>query len=199
MSSSSPSAVPVLQHWEAYTAACASTGRAPALAPFAAWLADRVAVPPRAPAALTARERTRAAGMAAVQAWRSARLLRGLYAAPAGGPSPDEFVLLLWVHRRPGGSKSEAFGYAGLGATTGGQMLARLVGRGWLAETSDPSDGRRAQLALTAAGQAAFAAAATRFDVAAAALVAPLAGPELRQLEQLLGTVLADYTQLVDE
>lgn len=197
--SPSPSAVPVVQHWEAFAAACAAAGRPPALAAFATWLAERVAVP--APVPPSGLARARAAGAAAVQAWRSARALRARYAAaaPAGGPSPDEFLLLYFACKRPGSSKSDVFGYAGLGAATGGQMLSRLAGRGWLAEGPDPADGRRTRLAPTPAGQAAFAAAAVRFTAAAKAWAAALDGPDLLRFEQLLGATLAPAPQPVDK
>ncbi|MBJ6111819.1 MarR family transcriptional regulator, partial [Hymenobacter sp. BT523] len=108
----------------------------------------------------------------------------------------DEFLLLYWVVKRPGGSKSAAFGYAGLGPTTGGQMLARLAARGWLAAGPDPADGRRARLAPTPAGHAAFAAAAAGLTAAAEALVAPLAGAEVVRLEQLLNAAVGSAPQL---
>ncbi|MBJ6111839.1 hypothetical protein JAO73_22655, partial [Hymenobacter sp. BT523] len=46
----SSSAVPVLQHWETYAAACAAAGRAPGLGDFAAWLAARMAAAEAPPA-----------------------------------------------------------------------------------------------------------------------------------------------------
>lgn len=189
----SPSAVPVLRHWEAYAAACAALAQPPSLGAFAAWLAERVTAPAAPP--LGAYERDRLASAAAVQAWRGARALRTHYAAaaPAGSPSPDEFLLLYLVCKAPGRSKSAVFGYAGLGPTTGGQMLARLAARGWLAEGRDPADGRRTRVAPTPAGQQAFAAAGAVFTAAARALVAPLDGPELRHLEQLLTALLRHH------
>ena len=82
---SSPSTVPVLQHGETYAAACAAPGRPPALGPFAAWLADRVA----APTALDGSGPDGGGGGRANMA-RGARALRAHYtgAMPAGGPRP---------------------------------------------------------------------------------------------------------------
>ena len=189
-----PSPLPLLAHWETYAAACTANGHAPALGPFGTWLVQRVAAAaPPAPAGPLGR--ARAEGLAAVQAWRFARALGARFRAPgpaAGVGSVDAFLQLYAACKSPapGLDKTALCRYAGLGATTGGQVLARLVGRGWLVEVRDPADGRRTHLRATPAGQATFQAAAAVFEAGATAALRPLADAELQRFAEALGTVM---------
>jgi DNA-binding MarR family transcriptional regulator len=72
-------------------------------------------------------------------------------------------------------------------------MLTRPAARGWLTQGPDPADGRRTRLTLTPAGQAVLTAAAAVLTAAAVALVAPLPGPDVRRLAQLLDVVRGPY------
>ena len=149
------SALPLLTHWEEYAAGCTVIGRRPDLPAFAHWLTRRVAAPAAAMPAPALW-----AVLVAEQSWRYARVLRTRFQeAVASGAlrTPDEFLLLAaacqW--RAPGPSKTQLCRYVGFGATTGGQMLARLVATGWLVEVADADDERYVRVMPTAEGRVA--------------------------------------------
>ena len=180
------SALPLLTHWEAYAAECAATGRRPDLPAFAHWLTRRVAA-----AAAAAAAPALLAVLVAEQSWRYARVLRTRFQeAVASGAlrTTDEFLLLAaacqW--RAPGPSKTQLCRYVGFGATTGGQMLARLVAAGWLVEVADVADERCVRVVPTAAGRAAHEQARGRLQALAEELVRPLPGNTVVQWDAAL-------------
>lgn len=192
MAASPASALPLLTHWETYVAECAAQHHAPGLGPFAAWLASRVTAPAASPPPPS---RARAAAAAAVHVWRYARLLRA--GGRARGRSVDEFLLLYLSCQlpAPGPAKQALFRYAGLGAATGGQMLARLVGQGLLAEQADAADGRVRRVRATPAGQAAFEQASADVQAVSEAVVSHLPLAQLQALEALLLAVVVPKTR----
>ncbi|MDM0013589.1 bifunctional helix-turn-helix transcriptional regulator/GNAT family N-acetyltransferase [Variovorax sp. J22P168] len=71
------------------------------------------------------------------------------------------------------------------------RILRRFEAKGWLVRETDDRDARQSLLRLTDAGHAAFAPLQQKSRDEAAALLAPLAAPQRRQLVEAMGTVRA--------
>ena len=194
MSAPSPSLIPLIQQWEAYTAECAAAGAVPALAPFAGWLSRQLATPtvPAADAADPTDEQyghVRLADKVGILVWRLSRFMRASFKqhfAESPLQSIDEFSLLAGAHYLEGPTKTQLFQHDLLETTTGLQMLARLQRQGLVAETPDSADRRQKRVALTKAGQAVLAQAGDQMDFIADDLFHILPQAELEQLESLL-------------
>ena len=191
MASSSPSLVPLIQHWETYAAECAAADVVPALAPFAGWLSRQLA-----PLAVADPDPTdvqyghvRLADKVGILIWRLSRFMRVSFKQHfAASPlqSIDEFSLLGGAQYLTGPTKTQLFQHDLLETTTGLQMLARLQRQGLVTETADPADRRQKRVALTPAGQELLAQAGGQMDFIADDLFHILPQAELKQLESLL-------------
>lgn len=71
------------------------------------------------------------------------------------------------------------------------RILRRFEAKGWLGRETDGRDARQSLLRLTESGHAAFAPLQQRSRDEAAALLAPLAAPQRRQLVEAMGAVRA--------
>jgi DNA-binding MarR family transcriptional regulator len=84
---------------------------------------------------------------------RAMRFLRGEMRREAGaGVSVPQFRVLVFLGRTPGTSLSTVARHVGIADATASVMVSRLVERGLVSRTSDPSERRRVMLRLTQRG-----------------------------------------------
>ena len=79
----------------------------------------------------------------------------------------------------------------GLDEGQASRLLRRFEARGWIERRPAPGDARRIELRPTEAGRAALAPLEERSREAVAAVLAPLAPPELERLTRAMGTIQA--------
>lgn len=195
MSLSSPSLVPLIQHWETYAAECAAASTAPELASFAGWLARQVgsgpplASPAVAPPHEAQYQQVRLADKVAILIWRLSRFMRLSFKhhfEDTPLQSIDEFSLLAGTHFLQEPTKNQLFQYNLLETTTGLQMLARLLRQGLVSENADPADRRLKRVRLTPAGRAVYERGCQQMDHISDDLLLVLPPADLQQLEGLL-------------
>ena len=126
-------------------------------------------------------------------------LLRGLMrlAEAAAGPlharlseshqiSLNEWRVLDALQAQPGATASALARASGLDKMSVSRALAALETAGRVARKADPADGRRAQVALTAAGRRLHQSVEKQLARLEAELMAPLSDTDRRQLARLL-------------
>jgi DNA-binding MarR family transcriptional regulator len=79
-----------------------------------------------------------------------------LYVQEVGddGPTPHQFTALVSVWQNPGINQTGLVNITAIDRSTMGELLSRLVRRGWLRRRRTTTDGRSNALYLTAAGSA---------------------------------------------
>jgi DNA-binding MarR family transcriptional regulator len=68
------------------------------------------------------------------------------------GPTRQQFALLITVYQRPGLTQSQLAAETGIDRVTLGDMLGRLVEKGWVERRRSPSDSRAYDISLTQKG-----------------------------------------------
>ncbi|MDR6535231.1 DNA-binding MarR family transcriptional regulator/GNAT superfamily N-acetyltransferase [Variovorax soli] len=134
-----------------------------------------------------------------VEAVKAVRQFNRFYTRRIGALDPylgsemsltDVRVLYELAHREQAVA-SEIAKHLGLDGGYLSRILRRFEGAGWLARETHPRDARQSLLRLTEAGHAAFAPLQQKSRDEASALLAPLSGPQRRQLIDAMHTVQA--------
>lgn len=187
------SAVPVVEHWERYVAECTAASITPALPQFAGWLLrqsmETNVLPKQAIAGLADYEEVRLLDKIGMLIWRLSRFMRVSFKQHFEGhllQSIDEFTLLSGAHHMQEPTKTQLFSYDLMEATTGLQMLARLIKQGLAEEKPDPTDRRQKRVTLTPAGEDVYQEASDRMDNIGDDMFHILTTDELEVLEGLL-------------
>jgi len=111
---------------------------------------------------------------------RAMRLLREEMRREAGaGLSVPQFRVLVFVGRTPGTSLSTVARHVGIADATASVMVSRLVERGLVSRTSDPSERRRVMLKLTELGTTLLEGARAHARLRVASRLDALSGQEL--------------------
>ncbi|MFD2570332.1 MarR family winged helix-turn-helix transcriptional regulator [Spirosoma soli] len=197
MTSEQPSIVPLIVLWERYVGECSAAGLPPDLAQFGGWLLRQSLPETSAPkkasqqesASVTGYDHVRLIDKIGMLIWRLSRFMRVSFKQHFEDhplQSIDEFSLLAGAHHMQQPTKTQLFQSDLLEATTGTQMLARLIKQGLAEERVDPADRRQKRVALTAEGQTVYEQATEQMDQISDDLFHMLSTQELEQLESLL-------------
>jgi DNA-binding MarR family transcriptional regulator len=109
-----------------------------------------------------------------------------------------DWRVMLTLASRPGMTAAEVADLLGLDRMAVSRAVRALERQGRLARTTDPEDGRRAHLALTAAGHAVHRDIAPSGQAREAALLADLDPEERAAFERMLDRLLARARSLPD-
>lgn len=91
-----------------------------------------------------------------------------------GGPTPHQFAVLVTVWQNPGINQTGLVKITGIDRSTIGEVLGRLVRRGWLRRRRTAIDGRSNALYLTAVGDRVITEVMPKVNAAQEKIIAPV-------------------------
>ena len=106
------------------------------------------------------------------------------------GPTPTQFAALVKLADANELSQNHLGRLTGMDPATTKGVVSRLIERGLIERTADPTDRRRVRLRLSGEGRALVAGLLDRARGATAATLAPLSPSEQRRLVSLLGKLV---------
>ncbi|MCP4330695.1 MAG: winged helix-turn-helix transcriptional regulator [Alphaproteobacteria bacterium] len=114
-----------------------------------------------------------------------------IYVSEVGrnGPTPRQFAALITVRQHPGLSQTDLVNLTGIDRSTIGDLISRLIRRGWLRRRRTSRDARAYALYVTTEGEQILERAVPAINAAQERILAPLAPARRSEFMSCLRTM----------